>query len=186
VNDATLVVAFWGLAIMTLVSGLMVAVVRDLVHAVLFLILSFIGVAGMYITLSADFVAVVQILIYAGAISVLMLFAILLTPRSARDNSTVSFAAPLSALAGLVGAVIIFVILKTDWPTKYDNDRFTSTAREIGNALLDPFVLPFEVASVLLVIAMVGAIMLVRPSDGQPEGLPLEPPVSIGRSGEDA
>ena len=60
----------------------MVALVRDLVHAVLFLILSFIGVAGLYITLSADFVAVVQVLIYAGAISVLMLFAILLTPRS--------------------------------------------------------------------------------------------------------
>ena len=164
-NDTTLVVAFWGLALMTLISALMVAVVRDLVHAVLFLILSFIGVAGMYITLSADFVAVVEVLIYAGAISVLMLFAVLLTPRSARDNGTVSFAAPLSVLAGTVGAVIVFVILKTSWPTTYDNDRFTSTAREVGNALLDPFVLPFEVASVLLVVAMVGAIILVRPND---------------------
>ncbi len=65
--------------------------VRDLVHAVLFLILSFVGVAGLYMTLSADFVAVVQVLIYAGAISVLMLFAILLTPRSARDNAAVSY-----------------------------------------------------------------------------------------------
>ena len=66
----------------TLVSALMVGMVRDLVHAVLFLILSFIGIAGLYIILSADFVAVVQVLIYAGAIAVLMLFAILLTPRS--------------------------------------------------------------------------------------------------------
>ena len=71
-------------------------------------------------------------------------------------------------LAGLVGSVIVFVILKTDWPTHYDNDRFTSTAKEVGSALLDPFVLPFEVASVLLVVAMVGAIILVRPdSDGE-------------------
>ncbi len=77
------------LAVVTLGSALMVAMVRDLIHAVLFLILSFIGVAGLYITLSADFVAVVQVLIYAGAISVLMLFAILLTPRSARDNAPV-------------------------------------------------------------------------------------------------
>src|SRR4029453_13073265 len=108
-NETTTAVAFWGLASVTLGSALMVAVVRDLVHAVLFLILSFVGVAGLYLTLSADFVAVGQILIYAGAGSLLMLFAILLTPRSARDNSPVSFAAPFSVLAGLVGAIIIFV-----------------------------------------------------------------------------
>jgi NADH-quinone oxidoreductase subunit J len=163
-NDTTTAVAFWVLAIITLGSALMVGVVRDLVHAVLFLILSFIGVAGLYLTLSADFVAVVQVLIYAGAVSVLMLFAILLTPRSARDNGPVSFAAPISVLAGLIGAVIIFVIVKTEWRTDYQEDRFPQTAGEIGKALIDPFVLPFEVASVLLVVAMVGAIMLVRPA----------------------
>jgi len=168
-NETTTAVAFWVLAIITLGSALMVALVRDLVHAVLFLILSFIGVAGLYLTLSADFVAVVQVLIYAGAVSVLMLFAILLTPRSARDNSAVSFAAPISVLAGLVGAVIIFVAVNTDWRTNYEDDRFPQTAREIGKALLDPFVLPFEVASVLLVVAMIGAIMLVRPDSEHPE-----------------
>src|SRR6188768_2187845 len=114
-NETTTAVAFWALAIVTLGSALMVAVVRDLVHAVLFLILTFVGVAGLYITLSADFVAVVQILIYAGAISVLMLFAILLTPQSARDNAPVSYKAPISVIAGMVGAVIVFVALKTEW-----------------------------------------------------------------------
>jgi NADH-quinone oxidoreductase subunit J len=162
-EDTAVIVAFWALAVLTLGSALMVAVVRDLIHAVLFLVLSFVGVAGLYITLSADFVAVVQILIYVGAISVLMLFAILLTPRSSRDNAVVPYAAPLSALAGAVGAVIIFVALKTDWAKTSDDDRFETTAAEIGRALLDPYVLPFEVASVLLVVAMVGAIMLVRP-----------------------
>ena len=162
-QDTAVIVAFWVLAVITLGSALMVAMVRDLVHAVLFLVLSFVGVAGLYITLSADFVAVVQVLIYVGAISVLMLFAILLTPRSGRDNATVPYAAPLSALAGAVGAVIIFVALKTDWATVSDDGRFQTTAAEIGRALLDPFVLPFEVASILLVVAMVGAIMLVRP-----------------------
>jgi NADH-quinone oxidoreductase subunit J len=163
-DDAAVNVAFYVLAIMTLVSALMVSLVRDLVHAVLFLVLSFICVAGLYITLSADFVAVAQILIYVGAISVLMLFAILLTPRSGRDNSAVSYAAPVSAIAGLIGAVIIFVALSTEW-SSVDRDVSGSTARAIGNALLDPYVLPFEVASILLVIAMVGAIILVRPSD---------------------
>jgi len=166
-DDTAVVVAFWLLALLTLGSALMVAVVRDLVHAVLFLILSFVGVAGLYITLSADFVAVVQVLVYAGAISVLMLFAILLTPRSARDNAPVPYAAPIAALAGLVGAVIVFVALKTDW-AKVEDDRFGSTAEAIGAALIDPFVLPFEVASLLLVVAMVGAIILVRPPEEGP------------------
>jgi NADH:ubiquinone oxidoreductase subunit 6 (subunit J) len=167
VDDTAVVIAFYALAVLTLVSALMVAMVRDLIHAVLFLILSFIGVAGLYITLSADFVAVVQVLIYAGAISVLMLFAILLTPRSGRDNAAVMYKAPISVLAGLVGATLVFVALKTDWVKTGagDNERFISTSREIGNALLDPFVLPFEVASVLLVVAMVGAIILVRPGN---------------------
>ena len=162
-DDTAVVVAFYVLAVITLGSALMVALVRDLIHAVLFLILAFIGVSGLYVTLSADFVAVVQVLIYAGAISVLMLFAILLTPRSSRDNASVSYRAPISVVAGLVGAVIVFVALKTDWATVEGDARFTQTAVEIGKGLLDPYVLPFEVASVLLVIAMVGAIVLVRP-----------------------
>ena len=163
-DDTAVVVAFYVLAAITLISALMVAVVRDLIHAVLFLILSFIGVAGLYITLSADFVAVVQVLIYAGAISVLMIFAVLLTPRSDRDNAPVSYAAPLSVLAGLLGAVIIFVGLDTDW-RQVEGDRFGQTAAEIGQALLDPYALPFEVASIVLVVAMIGAIILVRPGN---------------------
>jgi NADH:ubiquinone oxidoreductase subunit 6 (subunit J) len=166
-NDLAVILAFYGLAGLTLVSALMVALVRDLIHAVLFLILSFIGVAGLYVTLSADFVAVVQVLIYAGAISVLMLFAILLTPQSSRDNAEVSFSAPIRVLAGLIGAVIVFVALDTDWVTRDPGETFPETARAIGNALLDPYALPFEVASVVLVVAMVGAIILVRPGPGE-------------------
>jgi len=163
-DQPAVVVAFWVLSVVTLGSAVMVALVRDLVHAVLYLILSFVGVAGLYITLSADFVAVVQVLIYAGTISVLMLFAILLTPRSSRDNATVPYAAPSAVVAGLVGAVIIFAGLDTNWNT-VERGGFSSTAAAIGSALLDPFALPFEVASVLLVVAMVGAIILVRPSE---------------------
>lgn len=162
IDDTAVVIAFWVMAVVTIGSALMVATVHDLIHAVLFLILSFVGIAGLYITLSADFVAMVQILIYAGAISVLMLFSILLTPRSARDNAGVSYSAPIASVAILVAVVLIYAGLSTDWA--YASNGFTSTAREIGNALLDPYALPFEVASVLLVVAMVGAIVLVRPT----------------------
>ncbi len=166
-EHTAVIVAFWVLAVVTLGSALMVATVRDLVHAVLFLVLSFVGIAGLYITLSADFIAVVQVLIYVGAISVLMLFAILLTPTSGRDNASVSYAAPISVLAGLVGAVIIFVALKTEWTKAEGGNQFETTAAEIGRALLEPYVVPFEVASVLLVVAMLGAIILVRPGNGE-------------------
>ena len=164
-HGTAVVVAFWVLSAITLLSALMIAVVRDLIHAVLFLVLSFVGVAGLYITLSADFVAVVQVLIYVGAISVLMLFAILLTPRSARDNGAVPYAAPVAGVAGLVGAVIIYAGVDTDWKAVGDAGFSAGTARLIGAALLDPFALPFEVASILLVVAMIGAIILVHPGD---------------------
>ncbi len=139
----------------------MIIVVRNLLHAVLFLILSFIGIAGLYITLSADFVAVVQVLVYAGAIAVLMIFAVMLTPRSARDNAGGLLQLPALLLSGLVTAGLIFVIIETDW-NEAGRGSFDTTAAAIGEALLSPFVLPFEIASVLLVAAMIGAIVLVQ------------------------
>lgn len=139
----------------------MIIVTRNLLHAVLFLILSFIGVAGLYITLSADFVAVAQVLIYAGAISVLMIFVVMLTPLSNRNNTGNFLQLPALVLSGLVIAGITFVAIQTDW-REAGRAGFDSTATQIGEALLSPFVLPFEIASVLLVAAMIGAIVLVR------------------------
>jgi len=139
----------------------MIVLVRNLLHAVLFLVLSFVGIAGLYITLSADFVAVVQVLIYAGAIAVLMIFAVMLTPRASRDNSEGLLQIPALVLAGLMVAGVTFVVLETDW-REVTRGSFDNTAAVIGESLLSPFVLPFEIASVLLVAAMIGAIVLVR------------------------
>ena len=149
------------LAALTVGAAAMVIFVRNLLHAVLFLILSFVGIAGLYITLSADFVAVVQVLIYAGAITVLMIFAVMLTPLSNRDNAEGLLRLPALLLSGLVVAAIAFVAIETDWRVA-GRGSFESTTAEIGEALLSPFVLPFEIASVLLVAAMIGAIVLVR------------------------
>jgi len=142
----------------------MIIVVRNLLHAVLLLILSFVGVAGVYVTLSADFVAVAQVLIYAGAIAVLVLFAVMLTPRGSRDNAGNVLQLPALVLAGLLIAVVTSIAYQTDWRLA-GRDPFEATADEIGNALIDPFVLPFEIAAVLLTAAMIGAIVLVREED---------------------
>ena len=138
----------------------MVIVVRNLLHAVLFLILSFVGVAGLYITLSADFVAVAQVLIYAGAISVLMIFAVMLTPRSGRDNAENLLQFPALILAGLSATAVGFIAIETEW-REAGRTSFDATAPSIGDALLSPFVLPFEIAAVLLAAAMIGAIVVV-------------------------
>jgi len=160
-DDIGVVIAFWILAAITIGSAAMLILVRNLMQAILFLILSFVGVAGLYITLSADFVAVAQVLVYAGAISVLMIFAVMLTPRSQRDNSGNFLQLPAFILSGLVIAGVTFVALETDW-REAGRGSFETTAVEIGEALLSPFVLPFEIASVLLVAAMIGAIVIVR------------------------
>jgi NADH-quinone oxidoreductase subunit J len=160
-EDVGSIVAFWALSAVTVGAALMVVAVRNLIHAVLFLILSFIGVAGLYITLSADFVAVTQILIYAGAVSVLILFAVLLTPRAARDNAETFLQLPGLVLAALVGVTVGAIALATDW-RETTRGPFSETAAAIGEALLDKYVLPFEIASVILLAAMVGAIVLVR------------------------
>ena len=160
-EGAGVTIAFWAMAGLALSSAAMIIVVRNLMHAVLFLILSFIGVAGLYITLSADFVAVAQVLIYAGAIAVLMIFAVMLTPRSERDNAENHLRLPALLLSALLVAGVTFVAVETDW-REASGGSFDATAAAIGEALLSPFVLPFEIASVLLVVAMVGAIVLVR------------------------
>jgi NADH:ubiquinone oxidoreductase subunit 6 (subunit J) len=161
ITDTGIVVAFWVLAASTVGCALMVAAVRNLIHAVLFLALTFIGVAGIYVVLSADFVAVVQVLIYAGAVGVLMTFAIMLTPAADRRNSETPFQAPAAVLAGLVLAVVAFVAYDTKWHVS-DRGAFATTAASLGEAFLKPYVVPFEIASVLLMTAMIGAIVLTR------------------------
>lgn len=161
ITETGVIVAFYIIGATTVLSALMVAAVRNLVHAVLFLVLTFVGVAGIYVVLSADFVAVAQILIYAGAISVLLVFAIMLTPTGDRRNSETAFQGPAFILAGLVLAVITFVIYDTDWRLS-GRGEFATTAASLGREFFTPYVVPFEVASVLLVVAMVGAIVLTR------------------------
>lgn len=161
-DDTGTVVAFWILAAITVGSAVGTAAVRNLIHAVVFLVISFTGIAGLFITLSADFLAVAQVLIYLGAISILMLFAVMLTPRGERGNQEGFLRLPAILLAILVAATMVFVAVDTEWNLS-DREGFEDTATDIGEALLDKFVLPFEIASVLLLVAMLGAIVLVRP-----------------------
>lgn len=160
-------IAFWGLSVVTLVAAGGVIVSRNLLHAVLFLILTFVGVAGYFVLLSAPFIAVAQVIIYVGAIAVLVLFAVLLTPRAGRDNGETKMLLPGTLLSISLFAVIIFVVYDTNWTLVAEAPQLGP--RELGHALLSSWVLPFQIASVLLTAAMVGAIMLVRSPEEEAE-----------------
>ena len=156
--------AFWSLGAMTIGGASMIMISRNLIHAVIWLVMSMLGVAGLYLTLSADFIAVVQVLIYVGAISVLMLFAILLTPRAERDNSQTRTAAPAGLVVLMVMIATMWVAIDTDWGAVREA-ALTDQARLIGESLIKHYILPFEIGAVLLTAALVGAIALARQDD---------------------
>jgi NADH-quinone oxidoreductase subunit J len=159
-------IAFILTAIITLGSAVLVVSSRKLIHSALWLILSLFGVAILFALLEAGFFAVVQVIIYIGAIAILVLFAIMLTRKAMEDTGpqvTRSF-----WLAALVSAVVfgVLVWLLSGWqgfntlaPELASNAVTTAT---LGMALVSPngFMLPFEVASVLLLAALVGAIYI--------------------------
>lgn len=165
-ESAGIILGFVVTSSLTVCAALMVFLSRNLLHAVIFLVLSFMGMAGLFLTLSADFIAMAQILIYGGAIPVLLVFAVMLTPFASRDNGNSMFAIPGVAIglgfAGLVGLVAMVV----EWPAltgaALDAQSFATTAAGIGSALLGRHALAFELASVLLLVALIGAIALVR------------------------
>lgn len=159
--------AFWILSALTLVAAGGVMASRNLLHAVLFLIVTLMAVAGFFVLLSADFLAMAQVIIYVGAIAVLVLFAVLLTPRAGRDNGETRWAAPGVLLAVVLLAVLLFVITDTNWATVKASPELA--AADLGRALLKTWVLPFEIASVLLTAALIGSIMLVRSPEEEAE-----------------
>ncbi len=163
-DDTGVVLAFWAFSALTVGAALAVAALRNLFHAMLALVVALSGIAGLFVTLSADFLAVAQLLIYVGGIAVLLIFALMLTPRAGRHNAEGPYLAPAAVVAVALAAAVVLVVLDVDWPTP-DRAGFEETASLLGEALLDKWVLPFEVASVLLLAAMIGAIVLVRGED---------------------
>jgi NADH:ubiquinone oxidoreductase subunit 6 (subunit J) len=160
-------ISFWILAALTLISAGGVMLSRNLLHAVLFLILTFVGVAGFFLLLSAEFIAMAQVVIYVGAIAVLVLFAVLLTPRAGRDNGETKMLLPGALLAVCLAAVFIFVLNDTKWGISAAAPQLS--AQDLGVALVQTWALPFEIASVLLTAALVGSIMLARTPEEEAE-----------------
>ena len=156
-------VAFWVLGIIAVLAALSVVLLRDVFRAALSLVLCFLMVAGLYLTLSADFLAAVQILIYVGAISVLIILAIMLTREVQRCSPSNRFRLPAFFVAVLFFAGIAFAMLNTPWQVS-STPPLEPTTPAIAGLLFGEggFILPVEIAPVLLLAAILGAIVLVR------------------------
>ena len=155
-------VFFFGLAAFTVAAALLVVLGRNIVHSAVALIFSFCGVAGIYVLLDAEFLAAVQVLIYVGGITILLLFAIMLTTRIAARVNVFNKQVGLSALIAVgITAVLVYASV-TGIHILGEPPSPLETAPALGRLLLTTHVLPFEVASVLLLAAMVGAIILAR------------------------
>ena len=166
---------FWTLAATSVFAAVGVIVLQDLFKAALSLVLTFLAVAGLFVLLNAEFLAVVQVLIYVGAISILIIFAVLLTKDVEYGNPSNKLQIPGLVVAALSLAALTFVVLRTDWVLLEDaipagtmvkvEEVFTQTPQWIAGLLLREWVLPFEVASVLLLAAILGALVLMRENE---------------------
>ena len=155
-------VLFLALAAVLLVSALLVVTLRDIIRCGLAMIVSFAALAGIYVMLGNPLIAATQVLVYIGAISVLVLFAIMLTQTK---NAPARLAFQTQAWAAGLAAVVIAVIvtatvLATTWPTA--PTRLWTVTSDVAHALFRDYVLPFEVVSVLLTAAVIGAVLLAR------------------------
>jgi NADH:ubiquinone oxidoreductase subunit 6 (subunit J) len=159
-------IAFWGLAVILLASALAVVLTKNLFHSVLYLALALVGTAGLFLTLDAEFLAAVQILLYAGGVITIAVFAIVVTERLVGDRLTQTSRHLVSGVtaAGLLLLVLLTFIRRVPLPASPPRVIGDFT-RAIGQAVLTRWVLPFELLSVLFLAALLGALYFARPDE---------------------
>jgi NADH-quinone oxidoreductase subunit J len=161
-------IVFYVIAAVTVAGGLGTVFARSIIHAALFLILALLSVAGIFVLMAADFLAIVQILVYGGAVTILILFSMMLTRVRdlpvAPDGPQKPFAF-LAALAFLVTSIA--AIVTTEWRGDSTEEINVIPFEDIGTALFTTWAIPFEIASLVLMVALIGAIILARGEEGE-------------------
>jgi NADH:ubiquinone oxidoreductase subunit 6 (subunit J) len=157
---------FMGLAAAMLGAALLVVTMRDIIRCGLAMIVCFGALAGLYVLAGATVVAAAQVLVYIGAISVLVLFAIMLTQTKAAPSSLVfqTQAFPAAIASAILALLIAIVVVSTDWPEAAS--RIPTSAVDLANTLFSDYVLAFEVVSVLLLAAVIGGVFLAKRERG--------------------
>ena len=158
-------VAFWTVAVVMIVAAFSVVTSTNVVRAALALVVVLAGVAAQYILLAAEFTAIVQVLVYIGAVVVLFLFGIMLTRARIGHESDLDNAPSARLVAGgvsLAVLVLLVLLLRDAFGRTHIALQTPQTTEQVGDAIFSTYLVPFEVASVLLLAALVGAIVLAR------------------------
>jgi NADH-quinone oxidoreductase subunit J len=156
-------IAFYFFAAMTVLSAIVVVFARNIIRSAFALLFTFIGVAALYVFLGADFLAATQMVIYVGGILVLLIFGVMLTHKlydMKLKAQTYQFW-PGLALATAVFLTLVWVMMRATWHTQGTRAMNPTTAG-IGELFMKEYILPFEIASIFLLIALIGAAMIVR------------------------
>jgi len=157
-------ILFWGLSVLALVSAVMVVASKSPVHSILFLIVTFFAISGHYILLNAQFLAIVNIIVYAGAIMVLFLFVVMMMNLNAeaepKKNRMVQFAGLISG--GCLFLVIIAAVARSNEASNMVQmgGGNNGLIKNLGMVLFNDYVIPFEISSVLFLSAMIGAVVV--------------------------
>jgi NADH-quinone oxidoreductase subunit J len=156
-------IAFLVLGLIALAGGVLLLNLKQVVHMVLAMVATFLSIAGIYILLTAEFLGVVQILIYSGAITIMMLFGIMLTQHRDVENRKLPWARKAPALLGVIafGAAVYYGIYNLEFP-QVDAELYVNNVEQIGMAIYTKYIIPFELTSIVLLVALVGAIILAK------------------------
>jgi NADH-quinone oxidoreductase subunit J len=158
-----LTITFWIMAVVAVAAALSVVFQRNVFRAALALILCFITVAGLYITLSADFLAAVQILVYVGAISVLIILAIMMTKEVQKGNLANKMQIPAGIVGTVLLIILVYAVTNTPWKISAEAPLSPTTAPLATKLFSESgFILPVEIGAVLLLAAIIGAIVITR------------------------
>lgn len=166
-NGLWLSLAFYLLAATVLGSAFLVVLLRNIVHSVLWLAVCFVSLAGLYLTLDADFLAAIQVLIYAGAVCIMVVFGIMLIQRADMKQTNL-FNKQTRAAAGVVALVLAvtgYLSAVTQWGSA-KTPVPKETVGSLAELMLTKYVIPFEVAAILLLVALVGAIIIAKEVKG--------------------
>jgi NADH-quinone oxidoreductase subunit J len=158
-----MVITFYILANLALAGGLGVVFTKNPVASAMSLVLTFLALAGIYLTLDAQFLAAVQVLVYAGAIMVLFIFVILLVDQDrifSRGFSLIRLPVPVLVIA--LSVAWAFLLMEIDLPTAVAVTDGAGTGQATGQALFTRYVFPFETASIILLAAMIGAVVISK------------------------
>jgi NADH-quinone oxidoreductase subunit J len=159
---------FWAVSALIVTGALGAVMLQNLVHAALSLVAALLGIAGIYLLLGSEFLALVQLLVYGGGVTILLLFGVMLT--RAVDNPVIADGSqkPFAfGVALLIGGIFVAAVVDATWDD--GAGAATLSIRELGERLFRDFGIPFEIASLVLLVALVGAIAIARTESDEPD-----------------